>query len=79
MREKAITRLVELAAGPEPESEKEETTVANAEAAALASNEETVDIPSEQDNSQLSSVGSETGVAETIEQPSQAGQPPVQA
>ena len=79
LREKAITRLVELAAGPEPESEKEETTVANAEAAALASNEETVDIPSEQDNSQLSSVGSETGVAETIEQPSQAGQPPVQA
>ena len=79
LREKAITRLAELAAGPEPESEEEETTVANAEAAALAGNEETVDIPSEEDISQLSSVGSETGEAETTEQPSQAGQPPVQA
>jgi trigger factor len=80
LREKAITRLVELAAGPEPESEEqEEATVANAEAAALAGDEETVDIPSEEDISQLSSTGSETGEAETTEQPLQAGQPPVQA
>jgi trigger factor len=79
LREKAITRLVELAAGPEPESKEEETGVANAETAALAGNEETIDIPSEQDISQLSSAGSETEEAEVTEQPSQASQPPVQA
>ena len=79
LREKAITRLVELAAGPEPESKEEETGVANAETAALAGNEETIDIPSEQDISQLSSAGSETEEAGVTEQPSQASQPPVQA
>ena len=40
LREKAITRLVELTAGPDPESSEEEAGVANAEAAALAGEEE---------------------------------------
>jgi trigger factor len=40
LREKAITRLVELTAGPEPESSEEEVGAANAEAAALAGEEE---------------------------------------
>ena len=79
LREKAITRLVELAAGPEPESKEEETGVANAETDAVAGNEETVNIPSDQDISQLSSAGSETGEVEATEQSSQASQPPVQA
>jgi trigger factor len=45
LREKAITRLVEIAAGPDPDAEaeqdEEETAVANAEAATLAGAEET--------------------------------------
>jgi len=40
LREKAITRLVELTAGLDPESSEEEAGVANAEAAALAGEEE---------------------------------------
>ena len=46
LREKAITRLVDLTAGPES-SEEEEVSAANAEEAALAAEEETKDLQEE--------------------------------
>jgi trigger factor len=69
LREKAVTRLVELAAGPETESE--ESSVANAEAAALAGEEGTVeaadttDAQKGEDVTQLSASDSETEEAGT--------------
>ncbi len=69
LREKAVTRLVELAAGPEPESE--ESSVANAEAAALAGEEgtaeaaETTVAQKGEDVTQLSASDSETEEAGT--------------
>ncbi|HKV03094.1 MAG TPA: trigger factor, partial [Ktedonobacteraceae bacterium] len=50
LREKAITRLVELAAGPDPASSEEEAGVANAEAAALAGDEEAKSIQEEEES-----------------------------
>ncbi len=49
LREKAITHLVELTAGPDPdEASEEEAAVANAEAAALAGDTDVVELASEE-------------------------------
>jgi len=50
LREKAITYLVELAAGPDPASSEEEAGVANAEAAALAGEEEAKNTQEEEES-----------------------------
>ncbi len=50
LREKAITHLVELAAGPDPASSEEEAGVANAEAAALAGEEEAKNTQEEEES-----------------------------
>jgi trigger factor len=49
LREKTITHLVDLTAGPDPDAEKgeEEVAVENAEAAALAGDEDVVELASE--------------------------------
>ncbi len=49
LREKTITHLVDLTAGPDPDAEKDEEEVAveNAEAAALAGDEDVVELASE--------------------------------
>ena len=57
IREKTVTRLVELAAGPDPDAENEdaeaeEATLANAEAAALAGEAEVAGITGVVDEAQ---------------------------
>jgi trigger factor len=64
LREKAITRLVELAAGPDPASSEEEAGVANAEAAALAGEEEARNT---QEEEEAQHEAAETGTTSTGE------------
>src|SRR5215469_11842337 len=72
LREKAITHLVDLTAGPES-GEEEEVSAANAEEAALAAEEETKDLQEEaQEASEIRSAqeqeeGAEAGRTTTDE------------
>ncbi len=66
LREKTITHLVELTAGPDPEAEnEEEIALENAEAAALAGDEDVVELASEEADEPIAVSGKDSSTVDS--------------